>query len=168
MQVKLVTVSAGTPAWDIRKRLLRPSEIVTDAFGYEPMKSGLNGGFLSVRLGKDDIWDQVEYRYTDCYTLFAIQKAFWPGDVPEADATLRKLFEDGDDEVNIKERLLLKVKGPDELLGILGLLNISELKLSPWRFIRFLQAKESGDSLEPTAEVWKNKIAEILAGLVAS
>ncbi len=45
---------------------------------------------------------------------------------------------------------------------------MSELELSPWRFIRFLQAKESGDSLEPTAEVWKNKIAEILAGLVAS
>jgi hypothetical protein len=167
VQVKLVTASAGTAAWDIRKRLLRPSEIVTDALGYEPMKSGLNGGFLSVRLGKDNIWDQVEYRYTDCYTLFAIQKAFWPGDIPEAGATLRKLFEDGD-EVNIKERLLLKVKGPDELLGILGLLNISELELSPWRFIRFLQAKESGDSLEPTAEVWRGKIAEILAGLVAS
>jgi hypothetical protein len=47
VQVKLVTASAETAAWHIRKRLLRPSEIVANALGYESMKSGLNGGFLT-------------------------------------------------------------------------------------------------------------------------
>jgi hypothetical protein len=167
VQVKLVTVFAGTSNWDIRKRLLRPSEIVTNTLGYESMKSGLNGGFLSVLLGKDGIWDQVEYRYADCYTLFAIKQGLRRGDVKAADEAIRELFEDRGKEVSIKERLLLRVKGPDELLGILGLLNTAEVELSPWQFIQCLQPEKSDQALTPTPEVWMSKITEILESLVA-
>jgi hypothetical protein len=68
--IQVKTVYGKTRKWKIGRRLLRPTAQVSDLFGFEAMKSGLNGGFLLIQIDSS-AGQNAEYRYADFYTLIA-------------------------------------------------------------------------------------------------
>lgn len=148
IQCKTVGQTATTSRWKLWTRLLRPDLYVAEALNIEPMLAGLGGGLLVLTIDEND-GRLLSYRYADYFTIFAIElKLIKPAESNTARAFRRKLLADKD-KIYLSEKLLLKAKGPDGLLGLIGLHNKLEVSFTPGEILRFRKAPARNDGLTP-------------------
>jgi hypothetical protein len=179
--IQVKSVLSTTRNWKVSRLLLRPLEKVTDALREDPIKFGLNGGFLLME-GKGEPPSEIEYFYCDCYTLVSLRCRLIGNEMQSAAAQriLKDIFGDGEEiKIKIPKHVLLKAKSPDAVLGLMGLMyspeESSQLEngLSPHDFIRYLQAPEDQPGqqippesyLTPTKSVLGDKISKIILTL---
>jgi len=162
--IQVKTVATTTSSWDISRRLARPGGYLAEAFGLDPIKSGLGGGFLLMQIDPNE-GQNVDYFYADFHTLLALKDGMFGNEREAAAEIFEELLRDRDEkDIKIPKKVLLKAKRPDAVLGLMGLLNVLEKSLTPNQFIRYHKAPED-EPLTPAKNTWRSTISSTLSEL---
>lgn len=127
-QVKSIFESE-TLKWSIRKRLLRLPRYVIDKFSFfpSPETNGLGGGFILIEAKSYNNNITVDYWYMDFYVIFAmrhglVRKSNNRPSNKQIDSFVSKLFSGtGNEKIDIRKSFLIKLKGREELLVLMGM-----------------------------------------------
>jgi hypothetical protein len=126
-QLKSYARSAGTAAWDIHKRLLRPTMGDAQTLGFElsPEGVGLGGGVILISI--DDTIDAcpVTYSYTDVFVVIALAEGLINSTnsyrCTQAAELLHKLSRGtGRERVSVPLGVFVQMRSPSALLAIGG------------------------------------------------
>ena len=133
-QTKAVLSSAATAAWDINAGLLWPDHIAAENYGYDPVEAGRGGGVVLIEIDDQDANGEVVYSYTDYDILIAISDGFIveklrngrgrpasPTRTQAENAIADLRCAKRGDKVSVGKKLFVRLSGPDDLLGVMGL-----------------------------------------------
>lgn len=130
LQVKSVFESE-TKKWAIRKRLLCLPRHLIEKFSFfpSPETEGYGGGFILIDAKSHNNDISVDYWYTDFYMIFAMRQGLVKksSDGPsnkQIDNFVNELFsntETRNTKIDIGKSFLVKLKGKEELLALLGM-----------------------------------------------
>ncbi|NKJ07903.1 MULTISPECIES: hypothetical protein [unclassified Rhizobium] len=134
-QTKAVLSSAGTSTWEASTGLLRPNLMAAESYGFDPVEAGRGGGIILIEIDDSNTGGQVTYSYTDFDIIVAISEGFLierprriqTGRPPAAarqvanEAIQALRVAKRDEKVSIPEKLFVRLKSPDDLLGVMGL-----------------------------------------------
>lgn len=133
LQTKAVLSSVSTSKWNISGRFLSPLMDIADKHGLSPMESGRGGGVILIEIDAESTNGAVQYYYTDFSIIFAISEKYLIENKISKRGRKPKSAKDSAVEIiqNIRsnhmdfdccipKRLFLKLKTPEDLLGVIG------------------------------------------------
>ena len=132
IQVKTVQKKGKTSAWNIHKRLLRPSWGMVEKLGFEPSAfgEGSEGGVVLIEFWDDGQELKADYYYTDTFVL----TLFYCGFIKRTDGRSQKSVKEfcstlrdgsGRELTAVPKSAFLKAKSASELLSLMGLHSLS-------------------------------------------
>jgi hypothetical protein len=137
-QTKAVLSSAGTSSWDIFADLLWPSIAFAEGYGFDPAEAGRGGGVILIEIDDETTDGQVLYSYTDFNILVAIAEGYlierpWAGRGrpavparPQAKEVIEQVRRaKRGEKVSIPKKMFVRLKSPDDLIGVMGLRSTS-------------------------------------------
>jgi hypothetical protein len=133
IQVKSVQQKGATGAWEIHKRMLRPSFQWLDMLGFEssPEGEGSEGGVVLIEFSDDSGEIRANYYYTDVFVLLL----FYCDVIKRKKKNSQKAIEDiykpwrrgiGSERVRVPKAAFLKAKDASSLLSLMGLHSSSQ------------------------------------------
>lgn len=137
VQLKTVGATSATSAWEIHKRLLRPSLQNADGLGFEPSPEGLGteGGVILMEFWDEDGELKVFYYYTDVFVVTLFRCGLVTHVDGRSQAAVSKLGQrlsqgSGKEQVSVPKAAFLKANGASQLLSLMGLHSESS---STWK-----------------------------------
>jgi len=149
-QIKSI-VSAKTSSWDINKNLFRLPYYMIEKFNLtqSPETSGIGGGFVLIQADIRDSDIIFTYFYTDIYLILAMKYGLLKKSrLPSLNDVNKLLFSNifsgrGKDKVKLTKSFLVKAKGKEELLALMGMHSRFEGKYWINNFIGYLNDSKS-------------------------
>lgn len=146
IQLKTVLTSSRTDRWVTTKKFFLPTDNyvnnLLEPHILDPCNNGMGGGIILIEIDLKNNCD-VCYYYSDFFVLLAF--ANWlifrsKDQVNKAYEIIQKLkYDKSNIKLTIPKKLFLKIKSPDELLGICGFHNINHIMFWEHNFLRALQ-----------------------------
>jgi len=133
LQTKAVLSSVNTRKWQISGRFLRPLEDIVDRHDFASLEGGRGGGVILIEIDAESTNGSVQYYYTDFNIIFAISEGYLienkitkrgpkPKSAKDSAAEIIQNIHSNHMDLDcwIPKRLFLKLKTPEDLLGVIG------------------------------------------------
>jgi len=171
LQLKSFLAGGKATRWAIHRKLLRPTLLEIEWFGFEPSATGegRGGGVLLIEAEVKDSTVWLKYRYTD----ICILTAFWMGLIPlqgnsikTINALRNRLAAEPGGSVDLPKTAFLEARSPEHLLALMGLHSRHSHSVWPGLLIRLARHEYEGKPLAPSSkDVIRNLISEELKKL---
>lgn len=170
LQLKSFLTGGAATRWSIHRKLLRPSALEIEWFGFEPSVTGegRGGGVLLIEAEVKESTVDLKYRYTD----LCILTAFWMGLIPlhgnsvkTVDAIRVQLAVEPGGKVDIPKTAFLEARSPEHLLALMGLHGRYSNGVWPHLLIQLAQHEYEGKPLSVSKDVVRTLISEELREL---
>ncbi|MBL8307751.1 MAG: hypothetical protein JNM33_13720 [Rubrivivax sp.] len=170
LQLKSFLAGGMATRWAIHRKLLRPSLLEIEWFGFEPsaVGEGRGGGVLLIEADVKDSTVDLKYRYTD----LSILTAFWMGLIPlhgnsvkAIDALRNQLAAEPGGKIDIPKTAFLEARSPEHLLALMGLHSRYSHSVWPGLLIQLARHEYEGEPLVASKDTTRELISEELKKL---
>lgn len=130
IQLKSVLKGSNSGPWKIHKSMLRPAPQFCEQLGFEPSPSGtgVQGGVILMELDIRDCRIDFTYYYTDILLITALRLGIVERKPAVHSSTIDTFYKElnnglSNDKVSVPKSLFIRSRGPEHLLGLMGLHN---------------------------------------------